>query len=321
MPKTKTRIFELIKHPNTQFQALTAGKIDRLGLTPEQWTTRTDSPEFGEKGFLDKYKYPGRSYSYIGYNLNNPLFQDRRVRVALSHLINRDKILKEVLHGLARKVSGPFFIDSPYYDKSIQPYDFSLEKARALLAEAGWKDSDGDGILDRDGRKFSFTMMQVANSSTQQKILPIIKEDMARAGIEMNLQIIEWSVYVQRLESKSYDACNLAWSMGYESDPHQIWHSSTAGTPGSSNHIGFRNAEADKLIDEIRVTFDMNRRVELCHQLHRLLHEEQPYSFLFSPDNLLAQNRKYRNVRLFPLGIPTDIMWVPLEFQQHTQQR
>lgn len=310
-PALELLVFEVIKHPNTRLQALISKDIDRIGLTPEQWVQNTDRKEFRKSGFLRKMKYPSMSYSYIGYNQKNPLFKDRSVRVALTHLVDRERILKEVYFDLGRIVTGNFFIDSPYYDKSIEPYPFSVEKALELFKQAGWTDTDGDGILDKDGKKFEFTMLSVPVSSIQKKMLPIIQEDMAKAGVVMNIQNIEWSVYLQRLEKKSFDSCVLMWGMGFDSDPYQIWHSSQADQAGSSNHISFKSPEADKLIEEIRVTFDLKKRIELCHQFHQLLHKEQPYTFLISPYALLSQNNRYHNVRIFPGGVPVRIMWVP----------
>ncbi len=315
MPPIKQYAFEVIPHPNTRFQALLAGKVDQLGLTPEQWMTRTDTKEFGPKGSIRKYKYPGRGYSYIGYNLSDPLFKDRRVRLALTHLVNRERILKEVYFNLGQIITGPFFPGSMAYDHSIKPYKFSIEKAKKLLEDVGWKDTDGDGILDRKGKKFSFTIMQVANSSIQQKMLPIIKEDMAKAGIEMNIQVVEWSVLLQRLEKKTFQVCTLAWSMGFDADPYQLWHSSQADVKSSSNHVRFKNKEADKLIEEIRVTFDDKKREKLYHKFHQLIHEEQPYTFLISPKSLRAINSRYHNVKVFPVGIPDSIQWVPKDEQ------
>jgi peptide/nickel transport system substrate-binding protein len=228
MPPLKYRVYKVIKHPNTRFQALTSGELDQLGLNPEQWIKRTDSDLFKPGGEISKIKYLGHRYAYIGYNLTNPLFKDKRVRLAMTHLVDREKILKDVLHDLAKIVTGPFFYNSPAYDKSIEPYKFSIEKAKKLLAEAGWKDTDGDGILDKDGKKFSFTFMQTSGSVIQQKIIPMIKEDMAKAGIDMKIQVFEWAVYIQRLEQKDFDVCLLAWTTGYEADPYQIWHSSQA---------------------------------------------------------------------------------------------
>jgi peptide/nickel transport system substrate-binding protein len=316
MPPIKNIAFDIIKHPNTMFQALLSGKLDNMSLLPEQWISRTDTKEFAPGGTLAKYSYPGRMYSYIGYNLKNELFKDKRVRQALSHLVNREKILKDIYHGLGRIVTGPFFIDSCYYDKSIKPYEFNIEQAKRLLNDAGWRDTDGDGILDRDGKIFEFTMMQVSGSSMQAKMLPMIQQDMAKAGIVMNIQTFEWSVYLKRLEMKNFEVCCLAWTSPLEPDPYQVWHSSGADKTHSSNHIGFKNKQADEIIEKLRVTFDMAERTKLAHEFHRLLHEEQPYTFLISPDALLALSTRYKNVRRFPLGYPDIIMWTPKNEQR-----
>ncbi|HRR06075.1 MAG TPA: ABC transporter substrate-binding protein [Victivallales bacterium] len=309
-PPLEQLSFEIIKHPMTQLQALHSGQIDRMSFTPDMWINNTNTEDFDEKtGKLKKYKYPSMSYSYIGYNMRMPIFSDRRVRTALTHLVNREKILKDVYHDLARICTGPFFMDSVYNDKNIKPLEFSPEKAKKLLEEAGWVDSDNDGILDKNGKKFEFTILSVADHPIQSKMLPIIKEDMAAAGIVMKISPIEWSVYVQRLENKNFEVCILGWAMGFENDPYQLWHSAESEKPASSNHCGFVNKEADKLIMEIRECFDLNERIKLCHKFHAIIHEEQPYTFLFSPYNLVGMNGKYRNVRVFPSGIPTNIIW------------
>jgi peptide/nickel transport system substrate-binding protein len=312
MPPLDELVFETIKHPNTQLQALLSGTIDRMGLTPDQWINNTGGPEFNEtSGKLKKYKYPSRSYSYIGYNLKLPIFSDKRVRLALTHLVNREKILSEMYHGLGRICTGPFFMDSPYHDPDIKPYPFSPDKAKSLLSEAGWRDTDGDGILDKDGKKFEFTVLAVSDHPIQSKMLPLIKEDFAAAGIVMKISFVEWSVYVQRLEKKEFEVCTLGWAMGFENDPYQLWHSAEAEKNASSNHIGFVNKEADTLIMQIRECFDLKERIKLCRRFHQLIHEEQPYTFLITPYSLLSQKTDYKNVRIFPGGIETRIMWLP----------
>lgn len=314
-PAIETIEFELIKHPNTQFQALLSGEVGRMNLTSDQWINRTNTPEFDKDSpdfKINKFKYPSRAYSYIGYNLNNELFQDVRIRKALTHLVDREKILNVVYNGLGRIVTGNFFIDSPFYDKNLKPYSFSIEKATELLHEAGWTDSNNDGILDKNGVDFKFTILTISSSENHEKMFPLIREDMKKAGILMNINKVEWSVYVQRLEKKNFDAVSLGWSMGIESDPYQIWHSSMADIEGSSNHISFKNETADRLIEKIRTCFDLQKRIELCHEFHALLYELQPYTFLFCQDSLVAVNNRYQNVRLFdafPI-IPEDIMWV-----------
>ncbi len=311
MPPLKYRVYKIIKHPNTRFQALLSSKLDQLGLTAEQWVKRTSGSIFQKGGKIKKIKYLGHGYSYIGYNLKNPVFKDKRVRVALTHLVDRERILKEVYHDLGKIVTGPFFYNSTAYDKSIKPYPFDIQKAREILSQAGWRDTDGDGILDKDGRKLSFTFMQIASSTSQKKIIPMIQEDMAKAGIDVKIQVFEWAVYLEHLEQKNFDVCFLGWTTGYEADPYQVWHSSQADKMHTSNHISFKNPEADRLIEEIRRTFDPVKRAELCHQFQKILHEEQPYTFLFANYNLIAQSNRYRNVRVFPLGLETNIMWTP----------
>lgn len=309
-PALEYIVFDLIKHPNTRFQALLGGSLDLLELTPDQWVQRGNDPQF-ESGALRKYQYLLSQYTYIGYNLRNPLFEDRRVRQALTMLIDREKIRHDVYFDLAEIVAGPYLPNSPYHDPELSPWPYDPVRAKTLLAEAGWRDEDGDGILEKDGRKFVFTMLQIATSPIQQKMMPIIKESLAAAGIDMKIQNIEWSVYIQRLEEKNFEACCLGWSSPLDSDPYQVWHSSQAELPGSSNHVGFVNPEADRIIEELRRTFDMEKRIELSRQLERLLHEEQPYTFLFSPYALVALAERYRNVRVFSYGIPDSILWVP----------
>jgi len=308
---------KIMANKNTQFQALLGKRIDEMSLSPDQWVNNTSVKEFdSQKGFLKKLKYPARVYRYIGYNLKKPIFKDKRVRQALTHLVDRKRIIKEVYHGLARIITGNFFIDTVYNDKTIKPYSFSVSKALELLNQAGWKDTNGDGILDKDGENFEFTIISPNNSQTYDKMLPMIKEDMAKAGVIMNINKIEWSVFIQLLGKKEFEACICGWGLGLESDPYQLWHSSQADMPESSNHVGFKNKEADKLIAEIRVCFDLKKRIELCHKFHKIMHEEQPYTFLFSPYSLTAIDKRYENVRIFPIGIPDKIQWVPKSMQK-----
>ena len=139
--------------------------------------------------------------------------------------------------------------------------------------------------------------------------MSIFKEDLARAGIDMKIVAMDWSLYLKKLESRDYEVCSLGWGMPYESDPYQVWHSSQTGGNGS-NHVGFENAEADRLITEIRRTFDVGERIKLFHEFHKLIHEEQPYTFLVVPETLLVVSGRMHNVRCFPLGVDSSMFWV-----------
>ena len=295
--------FEVISLPGTRYQALMSGKIDSLNLTPEQWIKRSVTPQFAAAG-LRKEKYLLPQYTYIGYNQKNPLFQDKKVRQALTHLVDRNRICRDIYHDLAEVAVTPFFPKSRFSNPNLKAFDHSPEKAKKLLAEAGWKDVDGDGILEKDNKKFRFTMLQIASHPTQQKLMPLLKEAFAAAGIDMSIQVIEWSNYLQRLDNRSYDACCLGWSSSFDPDMYQVWHSSQM-VSGGSNHISYRNTELDKLIETMRQEFDTEKRIALAHKIGSIIHEDQPYTFLVWPYSLTAVSEKFSNLNVYPAGMET----------------
>ena len=307
-PPLDERVYEVISHPNTCFQALLSGRINMLGLTPEQWIKRTGSREF-TSGKLRKERYLLPQYTYIGYNQKNPLFQDRRVRNALTHLVDRERICRDIYHGLAEVAVTPFFPRSRYSNPRLKALEFDPAKAKKLLADAGWRDTDGDGILDKDGRKFRFTMLQIATSSIQQKLMPLLKEEFAAAGIDMVIQVVEWSNYLQRLDRRSYDACCLGWSSNFDPDMYQVWHSSQM-FQGGSNHISYSNKILDKIIEDMRAEFDPEKRIELAHKAGEIFHADQPYTFLVWPYSLSAVSSEYKNLKLYPAGLEVTPAWL-----------
>ena len=324
-PAIQKRILEIVKADNTRFQMLLSGELDMLGVSAEQWVKRTMEKPFAQKVIsvglkssdvplkagekFRKVKHLANAYFYIGYNQRKKPFDDKLVRQALTMLCNRERILKEVYHNQGKVISGPFFYDSPYYDKSVKPLPFDPSQAIKLLKQAGWSDSDGDGILDKAGKKFIFTALQVSGNPVQEKILSIFKEDLAAAGIDMKIATLEWPVYIGKLDKRDYEVCSLGWQMPFESDPYQVWHSSQAENSGGSNHIGFVNRKADELIEEIRRTLDEEKRIELCKKFHQLIHEEQPYTFLVVPESLQVISGKLGNVECFPLGLNSECFY------------
>ncbi len=301
MPPLQKRIFEIIKLPNTQFQSLLAGKIGMLSLSPEQWHLRTNIPEFAS-GKLKKIRYPGTSYSYIGYNQRKACFADAATRRALTMLINRQEILQKILFDCGKVATGPFAPGSIYSDPQLQPHPYAPEEAKRLLAAAGWLDRNGDGILERDGKNFTFTMLQISGSSLQMKILPMIKNYLAAAGIDMKLQVVEWSVLIERLKNQDFEACNLGWTGSIDPDPYQIFHSSQS-VKGGDNFVGFTHPELDRKIMELRSEFNLAKRIKICREIEKIIHDEQPYTFMFYTDAMLALDSGYRNVRIFPHGV------------------
>ena len=188
-PSLQYLVFEVVPHANTAFQMLLAGSLDWLRLSPDQWRTRTGGPEFAEKtGKLRRYSVPQLAYRFIGWNMRRPLFASAKVRNAMTMLVDREKILADVYYGLGKIVSGPFYIGSPACDPAVQPLPFDPERARELLAEEGWRDTDGDGVLDRDGRPFEFVVVYPADAPGYEQILTIVRDGMAKAGVVMKMQ-------------------------------------------------------------------------------------------------------------------------------------
>jgi len=287
---------------------LKSGNVDFINIEPAQYATeilRGGTPGFAEGGDLRQETYQGTAYRYLGWNADGKFFGDRRVRLAMTHALNRDLLLEQHFHGLGRVISGPFFIDGPDYDASIAPWPFDLQRAAQLLSEAGWDDSDGDGIRDKlvEGERvrFEFGMLTYGYRPEFVAAMEHFRNDLRGIGVVMNIEPVEWAVMIQRMDERAFDAFTGGWVLGWESDLYQIWHSSQADLPSGSNRIGFRNPDADRIIVEARSTFDPAARTALFHRFHAMMHEEQPYTFFFSGREIGGWRTWLHNVTFSPL--------------------
>ena len=156
-------------------------------------------------------------------------------------------------------------------------------------------------------------MLQISGSSMQMRMLPMIKNYFAAAGIDMKLQTVEWSVLLERLKNRTFEACNLGWTGSIDPDPYQIFHSSQAADDGD-NFVSLKNDELDEAIMALRKEFDMTKRIAIARRIEKILHDEQPYTFMFYSDILLAISDKYDNVKVFPMGIEPTSFFIKKEF-------
>src|SRR3990172_7052286 len=309
----KRIIFKIITDPTVTLQVLKRGEIDFSGLTPIQWSRQTSSERF--KKHFEKLSYFTPNYSFIGWNINSPFFSDTRVRTAMTYLVNRKMILEKILYDLGEVVTNPFYINSPEYDKSIKPYPYDSSTAKQLLDEAGWVDHDGDGIRDKKGVKFDFEFLLSSGSVTGEQISTILKGELKKVGIRMNIRRLEWAVFTKQLDERKFDAVTLSWVMGVESDPYQIWHSSQAER--GSNFVGFKNREADQLIEQARTEFNRKKRIELYRRFAEIVYQDQPYTFLFCRKSTVALQRRFKGVKVYPLGLDPLEWFVPLPLQRY----
>jgi peptide/nickel transport system substrate-binding protein len=289
-----------------------------MGLRPEQWENQAQSPRFTDQ--FHNFQYDAASgyvsgYSYIGWNLRRPQFEDKRVRQALTMLLDRDLMLETIWYGLGEVVSGPSPIGTEAYDDSIVPWPFDPEGANALLDEAGWVDSDGDGVRDKDGVDLAFDFLMVSGSSEVEQMLTVYQEELKRAGIDMQIRPLEWATFLENIQRREFSAVTLAWAIPPDQDPYQVWHSSQA--EAGSNHVGYINPETDKILEKARTTFDKDERYAMYREFHRIIHQDQPYTFLFHRKVLAAVNKRFENVQVYDMGLRPREWWVPKSLQRY----
>jgi peptide/nickel transport system substrate-binding protein len=313
-PRITRRIYKLITNDDAAFQVLQKGEMDVMNLRAEQWVGQASRPAFEAR--FNKFRYPGNGFSYIGWNLRRPLFADKRVRRALTMLLDRELIREEIYQGLARVVSGSFHPDEPEYNKEIEPLPYDPDAAEALLAEAGWVDSNNNGTLDKDGAEFTFELLLTNDNPVAEQIATVFQESLRFAGVGMTIRQLEWATFLQSVKSHDFDASMLGWSLVPYPDPYQVWHSTQAIKDGS-NSVGFVNEEADRLMEEARTVFDRDQRVALYHRFHEILHEEQPYTFLFCREDLVTVDKRIHNTVVYPRGLDSLEWWVPLPLQKY----
>lgn len=308
-------VYRIIPDLSTIFLEAKAGKIDFLGLTPQQYLRQTSGPEW-EKNWK-KYKYLAPGYTFLGFNLNNPLFSDVRVRQALSCAVDRQAIIKGVLLGLGEPTVGPYKPGTWVYNASIQPWPFDVEKARTMLAEAGWKPGK-EGILEKDGQSFTFTILVNQGNDERVKVATIIQQQLAALGIKVAIRTVEWAAFLKEFVHKgNYDALILAWNILDDPDIYDVWHSSAISANGL-NFVGFNNPEADGLLEKSRATANRAERKIMYDRFQEILHEQQPYLFLYVPYSLPMVQSRFQGIKPAPAGITYnfDRWWVPKALQR-----
>ena len=200
------------------------------------------------------------------------------------------------------------------------PLAYDPETARELLTDAGWIDSDNDGILDKKGEKFQVILRLPKGKPMAEQMCEILQKNFKSVGIDLQIQTMEWASFIEKLRAKECDAVTLSWAMPVESDPFQIWHSSEAAREKrGSNTISFKSTQADELIEMLRVTLDENKRKRIHQSFHRLIDSEQPYTFLWIPKEFGAYHKRFRNVKWYRLrpGFDLSEWYVPKDEQLH----
>ena len=299
------------------------GEIDQIGCTPDRYIKLLHDQKILDRTQHFEYQSSTGGYGYVAWNQmrdGKPTkFADKRVRQALTMLIDQKRLIAEVLLNLAAPATGPFNPASKQVDPAIKPYPFDPQRAMQLLADAGWKDR-GSGILTNDaGEAFDFKLTYPSGSPTYDKMVLLLKDFFAAAKIRLEPDAQEFSVFGDRLKNRAFDAISLAWTAGIENDIYQMFDSSQMAD-GGDDFMSYRNPELDHAIETARRTLDESARMKLWHQCHDIIYEDQPYTFLYFPKSLVFMDKRISNVQKLPLGLNPDSEWfVPKNEQRWTK--
>lgn len=325
-PSFDRLLWKIIENDSARLTTFRNAEIDIYDARPLEYQRLLEDAGLSARARHREYMSPTAGYAYIGWNQRRDgkptRFADKRVRQAMTYLTDQQRIIDQILLGYAEPAVSPFSPHSPQHDPELKPRPYDPAKARALLAEAGYQDRNQDGVLeDPNAAPFDFELVFFQDNEDTRRMVLFLRDLYARAGIRLRPKPTEWSVMIDLLNKKDFDAITLGWSSGVETDLFQMFHSSQR-IPGGDNFIGYRNEHLDKLIDQARATVDETQRMPLWHQCERLLYEDQPYTFLLRRKTLAFIDKRMHNVQITRLGLNLNIVpvewFVPGSLQKYT---
>jgi peptide/nickel transport system substrate-binding protein len=284
----------IIPDKAAQFLELSADNIDSMGLNPIQYARIFPArPELNKNIAL--YKELGNNYTYLGFNLKRKPFDDIRVRQAINYAIDKQEIIDGVLLGLGEPVASPYKPGTRWSNPALKSYPYNPARAKSLLKEAGFSDSDGDGILDKDGKPFAFEILTNQNKEREMTGV-LIQRRLKEIGIDANIRVLEWASFLGRfIKPKEFDVVVLGWSLSLDPDQYSIWHSSQQA-PGQFNFISYSNPRVDKLLEAGRLEMNPDKRMKIYHEFSKILLEDSPIVYLSAGYGLSAIHKRVQGI-------------------------
>ncbi len=318
-PHIQTVVFKIIGEHNTAWNAIKLGEIDETYVVSDTWQRERTSSSLART--LEFTRFYTLSYNYIAWNNRTPLLGDKRMRRALAMCIPMDSVIQDLYHGTARAMTGPFTPDEYAYNPNVPAIRYDPDGAKRELASMGWLDTNGDGVLDRNGKPLAFSILMMTGNATTKQFGQALQDEMKRIGIDVELEMLEGAMAIQRIIAGNYEAAYLGWDLDPDPDPFGLFHSSQM-PPRGQNFVFFSNPEVDRIIDEARQEIDLSKRKELYWRLHEILVDEQPYTWTVQVSSKWAINKRVRGVAtsrgygLF-LWYPGELgWWIAKEQQQ-----
>ncbi len=284
------------------------GELDRFAVNqPEQYVRLLKDPSITERSTNWEYESVLSGYSYIAWNEKlggKPTrFTDKRVRQAMTYLTDRQRICQEIYLGYASPCVGPFARLSPQNDPSVEAYPYDPAKAKELLKAAGFEDRNNDGVIEgADGEPFRFKFTYFAGNELSKRMMLFLKDGYAKAGIVMDPDPVDWPILQQKTKTRNFEAVTLGWATSIESDIFQMFHSSQI-KDGGDNDMSYVNPELDKVLEQARSTVDDKKRMELWHRAHRIIAEDQPYTFMITRRATVFIDKRIKNIQKSKMGL------------------
>ena len=291
-------IFKIIPDKTTALAELKSGNIDLLSDVPGIDFKRLKADTLYNKNF-DFYSPLALKYSVIFINNRNKILKDKRVRRALAHLTDVEFIIKTYGTGEEKRLIGPIHVSKQYYNNSLNPINYNLQQAKELLRDAGWKDSDGNGVLDKliEGKKTEFNInFTIIGRKIEKNVALLLKENAKKAGIKIKIINKTRKEYRNNRKNFNFDLLlsNISKDL-VDYDPYPRWHSDNIA-PGKSNLTGFHTDECDRIIEKIISTKNPEEKVDLYKKFQQIIYDNQPAIFLYVPTNNIVVNSKYKIV-------------------------
>ncbi|HUP45342.1 MAG TPA: ABC transporter substrate-binding protein [Thermoanaerobaculia bacterium] len=293
-PWIETVVLKVVINNVTAWNAAKVGEIDETMIQSDVWLRERNNRDLMPR--LEFLRFYGLAYNYIAWNGRNPLFRDKRVRRALGMCLDVRSIIADLYGGTARAMNGHFVPEQWAFNPAVDPLDFNPAGAKDLLATAGWTDSDGDGTLDREGQPFRFVLTIIGGSPQALAIAQSFQGTLKKIGVQAELAVLDGAAAIQRILAGNYEAAYLSWDLDPDPDPYPLFHGSQI-PPRGQNFVFYDNPEANRLIEQGRRELKMSKRAEIYQQLHAVLAEDQPYTWVTQPSLKWVINRRVMGVR------------------------
>jgi peptide/nickel transport system substrate-binding protein len=305
-------IFKVIPDQENLVLQLKSGEIDFMERVPPRFFD-----DLSKQEHLAADVYPGRNYAYIGWNMREPLFESKKVRQALTMAVNRQEIVDALLFEFGEICQGPISPILWAHNPDLPDFPFDPEKAKQLLAEEGWTDSDGDGWLDKDGQRFSFALKTNKGNQTREDVTVMVQDMFQDIGVEVKPNILEWTVLLNDMNQRNFQSVVMGWSVATKMDMTTVWHSDSISD--KFNFVSYSNAEFDQLNDTAIFEMDPEKARAMWWRAQEMIVEDQPYTFLYTPKDINFIHKRFENVQMETLGWIYNLQqwWVPKDKRKY----